>query len=109
VVNALRYTPEGGIVRLAARARVDFVEITVEDTGMGIKPEDLVHIFEPFYRTDPARARATGGAGLGLAVVRELMQRMNGTVRVSSVFGQGSMFTLELKSLTHQNSSGALS
>jgi signal transduction histidine kinase len=108
VVNALRYTPEGGIVRLAARARVDFVEITVEDTGMGIEPEDLQHIFEPFYRADPARARATGGAGLGLAVVRELMQRMNGTVRASSIPGQGSVFTLELKTTTHQNSSSGL-
>jgi signal transduction histidine kinase len=108
VVNAIRYTPEGGIVRLAARARVDFVEITVEDTGMGIEPEDLAHIFEPFYRADPARARATGGAGLGLAVVRELMQRMNGTVRASSVSGQGSMFTLELKTPTHQDSSNPL-
>jgi signal transduction histidine kinase len=108
IVNALRYTPEGGIVRLAARARVDFVEITVEDTGMGIEPEDLQHIFEPFYRADPARARATGGAGLGLAVVRELMQRMDGTVRASSIAGQGSVFTLELKTVTHQNSSTGL-
>ncbi len=96
VMNAIRYTPEGGIVRLAARARVDFVELTVEDTGMGIETEDLTRIFEPFYRSDPARARATGGAGLGLAVVRELMQRMNGTVRATSTSGQGSTFTLEL-------------
>ncbi len=96
VINAIRYTPEGGVVRLAARARVDLVELTIEDTGMGIEPEDLAHIFEPFYRSDPARTRATGGAGLGLAVVRELMQRMNGQVRASSTVGQGSMFTLEL-------------
>ncbi|MFN3266821.1 MAG: sensor histidine kinase [Deinococcales bacterium] len=103
VMNAVRYTPEGGIVRLAARARVDFVEITVEDTGIGMNQEDLDHIFEPFYRSDPARARATGGAGLGLAVVRELMQRMGGTVRASSIAGQGSVFTLELQGLAHRN------
>ena len=96
MVNAIRYTPEWGIVRIAARARVDFVELTIEDTGMGIEAEDLARIFEPFYRSDPARARATGGAGLGLAVVRELMQRMNGQVRATSVVGQGSTFILEL-------------
>ena len=96
VINAIRYTPEGGVVRLAARARVDFVEITVQDTGMGIADDDLSHIFEPFYRSDPARARATGGAGLGLAVVRELMNGMNGSVKASSTVGQGSTFTLEL-------------
>ncbi len=96
VINAIRYTPKGGIVRIAARARVDFVELTIEDTGMGIEPDDLARIFEPFYRADPARTRATGGAGLGLAVVRELMQRMNGKVRASSTVGQGSTFTLEL-------------
>ncbi len=96
VMNAIRYTPEGGVVRVAARARVDFIEITIEDTGMGIEPEDLARIFEPFYRADPARARATGGAGLGLAIVRELMQRMNGQVRASSTIGRGSTFILEL-------------
>jgi signal transduction histidine kinase len=96
VVNAIRYTPEGGVVRISARARGDLISINIEDTGMGIAPDELERIFEPFYRTDPARARTTGGSGLGLAVVRELMARMNGRVQAESTQGRGSTFVLEL-------------
>ncbi len=96
VVNAIRYTPEGGVVRISARARGDYISISIEDTGMGIASDELERIFEPFYRTDPARARTTGGSGLGLAVVRELMIRMNGRVQAESKEGRGSTFTLEL-------------
>ena len=96
VTNAIRYTPEGGIVRLSARARGDVVSLSVQDTGIGIEPEDLKRIFEPFYRTDPARTRSSGGAGLGLALVRELLERMGGRVAAESTVGRGSTFTLEL-------------
>ena len=96
VTNAIRYTPEGGIVRLSARARGDVVSLSVQDTGIGIEDEDLKHIFEPFYRTDPARTRSSGGTGLGLALVRELLERMGGKVTAESTIGRGSTFTLEL-------------
>jgi signal transduction histidine kinase len=96
VTNAIRYTPEGGIVRLSARARGDVVSVSVQDTGIGIDTEDLSRIFEPFYRTDPARTRSSGGSGLGLALVRELLERMGGRIRAESITGRGSTFTLEL-------------
>jgi signal transduction histidine kinase len=96
VTNAIRYTPEGGIVRLSARARGDVVTLAVQDTGIGIDAEDLARVFEPFYRADPARSRASGGSGLGLALVRELVERMGGRVRAESVVNRGSTFTLEL-------------
>lgn len=96
VTNAIRYTPEGGIVRLSARARGDLVTLSVQDTGIGIESDDLKRIFEPFYRTDPARTRSSGGTGLGLALVRELLERMGGKVSAESAVGRGSTFTLEL-------------
>lgn len=96
VTNAIRYTPEGGIVRLSARARGDVVSLSVQDTGIGIESDDLKRIFEPFYRTDPARTRSSGGSGLGLALVRELLERMGGRVSAESTVGRGSTFTLEL-------------
>jgi signal transduction histidine kinase len=100
VTNAIRYTPEGGIVRLSARARGDVVTLAVQDTGIGIDAEDLARIFEPFYRADPARSRASGGSGLGLALARELVERMGGRVRAESVVNRGSTFTLELPAWT---------
>ena len=95
--NALRYTLEGGLVRLEASVVGQHVRLTIEDTGIGIEPEELEHVFEPFYRTDPARTRATGGAGLGLSLVRELTEAMGGRVYAESQVGRGSRFTLELR------------
>jgi two-component system phosphate regulon sensor histidine kinase PhoR len=97
VRNAITYTPTGGIVSLEAK-QVDagHVALTVTDTGMGISPEDQDRIFERFYRTDASRARASGGFGLGLAIVRDLVQAMGGTVTVQSVEGEGSRFQATL-------------
>ncbi len=72
------------------------VSVTVEDTGEGIPPEHLPHVFERFYRGDEARDRASGGAGLGLAIVRELVEAMGGDITVESTPGQGSRFTFQL-------------
>lgn len=94
--NALKYTPEGGLVRLEASATATHVRISVQDTGIGIAQDDLERIFEPFYRTDASRARTTGGAGLGLTLVRELIEAMNGTIHAESEPGRGSRFSLEL-------------
>jgi signal transduction histidine kinase len=96
VRNAVRHTPEGGIIVLSVTADGPWVVISVADTGEGISPEHLPHIFDRFYRVDQARTRSSGGAGLGLAIVRELVELMGGKVTAESVPGQGSIFRVHL-------------
>ena len=98
VRNAVRHTPEGGIIVLSVAAEDPWVVISVADTGEGMPPEHLPHIFERFYRVDQARTRTSGGAGLGLAIVREFVQLMGGQVDVESVPGEGSCFRVRLPS-----------
>jgi signal transduction histidine kinase len=96
--NAISYTPAGGIVSISLRAAPDnTVTLAVADTGMGIPQEDLDRIFERFYRTDGSRARTSGGFGLGLAIVRDFVTAMGGTVTVDSAVGEGSTFTVTLR------------
>jgi two-component system sensor histidine kinase SenX3 len=94
--NAVKYSEPGGAVWLGATAHDDVVGIDVTDHGMGIPARDLDRIFERFYRVDRARSRGTGGTGLGLAIVRHVATNHHGDVRVRSVEGEGSTFTLEL-------------
>jgi signal transduction histidine kinase len=95
VANALRFTPEGGIVTIEAEVRPQAVEVRVSDTGIGIPPEDLPHIFERSYRGDRARTlprpadRLGSGSGLGLAIVKGLVEAMGGTVDATSASGEG--------------------
>jgi two-component system sensor histidine kinase SenX3 len=96
VDNAIKYSEEGGLVRVAVRAEQGLVEISVSDTGIGIPRKDLERIFERFYRVDRARSRSTGGTGLGLSIVRHVAANHGGSVRVESVEGEGSTFTLSL-------------
>jgi len=97
VTNALRYTPRGGTVRLSAKRLDRQVQIEVSDTGVGIDPADLPHVFDRFWRADRSRNRETGGSGLGLAIVHGLVKAHGGTVTVSSVPGTGKMFTIRLE------------
>jgi signal transduction histidine kinase len=96
VGNALRYTPPGGEIALAASRHDERARIVVSDTGPGIAPQDLPHVFDRFYRSDAARARASGGSGLGLAIAQALVRAHNGTLSVESELGQGARFTIDL-------------
>ncbi|GIW07345.1 MAG: hypothetical protein KatS3mg060_2150 [Dehalococcoidia bacterium] len=94
--NAVRHTPPGGIVLVRAATEPGWVILTVRDTGDGIAPEDLPRIWDRFYRSDAARDREHGGAGLGLALVKELSEAMGGEVAVTSAPGDGACFTVRL-------------
>lgn len=96
--NALAHTPPEGEVTLRLRPENGQVVVEVDDTGPGIAPEHLPHLFERFYRGDLARDRESGGAGLGLAIVNEIAEAHGGTVRAESTVGKGSVFTLTLPS-----------
>jgi signal transduction histidine kinase len=93
--NAIKYTPSGGRVTVSVNpGKGQTAEIKVEDTGIGITPEDLDRVFDRFFRADPSRS--CGGTGLGLSLVRALARGHGGDVLVTSVPGQGSAFTLVL-------------
>ena len=94
--NALRHTPAEGCVEVRARRTVSGVEVSVSDTGEGIRAEDLPHVFESFYRGEKSRSRATGGAGLGLAISHGIVQAHGGEINVQSEAGHGSQFTFTL-------------
>jgi two-component system sensor histidine kinase SenX3 len=96
VANAVAYSPEGSSVVVSATGHDAAVDISVTDRGIGIPANELDRIFERFYRVDPARHRSTGGTGLGLSVVKHVAASHGGEVRVWSVEGQGSTFTLTL-------------
>lgn len=96
VGNALRYTPAGGEIRLLAEGLADAIRVDVTDTGAGIPPEHLPHIFERFYRVDPSRARETGGSGLGLTIARRIVEAHGGTMGVESAVGRGTRFWFTL-------------
>jgi two-component system OmpR family sensor kinase len=96
VDNALKYTPEGGEVRLGLHADATGVEFEVQDSGIGIAPADLPHVCERFYRADPARRRDGGGTGLGLAIAQWIVTQHGGTLTLRSQLGQGTTATVRL-------------
>jgi heavy metal sensor kinase len=98
VDNAIKYTSAGGEVRLSLYHEQGWVRVAVSDTGMGIPPEDLPHIFERFYRTDKARRR--GGTGLGLSIAKWIAEAHGGHLTVESKVGKGSTFTVWLRPTT---------
>ena len=94
--NAFKYTPYEGSVSLSLTTDERFAVVRVSDTGIGILPQDLPHIFERFYRADRARPRDRGGSGLGLTIVQSIVQEHEGSIEVESIPGKGSTFTLKL-------------
>ena len=92
VSNAIRFTPEGGKIFITAYEEGESLVLKVQDTGIGISPEDLPYIFDRFYRVDSDRNRETGGTGLGLAITRQAVLRHGGTISVDSTPGEGTTF-----------------
>jgi two-component system sensor histidine kinase BaeS len=105
--NALRYTPSNGSVSVVVRSKGESALLEVADTGIGIAQEDLSHVFTRFWRGEKSRSRDTGGAGIGLAIVRELVRAHGGTVEVESAVNQGSRFIVGLPLCDPQPSDAA--
>ncbi len=95
ISNAVKFTPDGGTIGLQLKTEGDLVTVSISDTGCGIKPEVGLHIFEKFYQGDTSHA--TQGNGLGLALVKRVVDILNGEIGVQSVFGQGSTFTVKFR------------
>ena len=96
VSNAVRYTPDGGAIKLAWREDASGGRFEVSDTGIGIAPEHIARLTERFYRVDKSRSRETGGTGLGLAIVKHVLLRHGGHLEVQSELGRGSTFAAVL-------------
>ena len=94
--NALKYTSEGGNVRVSGGMQEDGINVCVRDTGIGIMSKDLPRLFERFYRVDKARSRSSGGTGLGLSIVKHIVEAHGGNVTVESEYNHGSAFSFTL-------------
>ena len=96
IVNAVKYTPPGGDIKVKCFNKGNWSVVKVSDTGIGIEAQELPFIFERFYRTDLSRSRETGGTGIGLAIASEVIQKHGGAIEVESKLGKGSTFTIRL-------------
>jgi len=94
--NSIKYTLAGGMIEVRVGREGQSAVLEVSDNGLGIPAQDLPHVFERFYRADKARSRASGGAGLGLSIVKAICAAHNGDIKVSSQEGKGSTFRVEL-------------
>ncbi|WP_251043490.1 cell wall metabolism sensor histidine kinase WalK [Arthrobacter sp. ISL-48] len=96
VSNAIKYSPEGGVVSISAQGTADWIQLRVKDTGMGMSPEDSARVFKRFFRTESARDAAITGAGLGLSITKTIIERHGGDISCESRPGEGTTFTLTL-------------
>lgn len=96
IENAIKYNKNGGFIKVQVKNRSDQCQIIVRDSGIGIPPEKAVHIFEPFYRVDTSRSREIGGAGLGLAITKDIVQQHGGTICYQACDTGGSCFMITL-------------
>ena len=96
LLNALQHSPAGSLVQATVQHDGTQAELTIEDGGEGIAPEDLPHVFERFYRSDPSRSRNTGGTGLGLAICKAITSRWQGTIEIASDLGVGTKVSVRL-------------
>ncbi len=101
MVNAIQATPPEGKVTVVLDSSEEYALIQVQDTGMGIAPEDQSHIFDRFYRVHKDRSRQTGGSGLGLAIAQAIALAHHGSIQVQSQLGLGSTFTVRLPRKHH--------
>lgn len=99
ISNAVKYTPEGGVINVSTSTDGRYNYVSVSDNGVGIKPEAQKRIFDRFYRVEKSRSRALGGTGLGLAIAKEMVNSMNGDIKVESDGRNGSTFTLKFKAV----------
>ena len=96
VENGIKYNIPEGTLTIRLFRDGENALLQVADTGMGVPEDAIPHLFERFYRVDKARARKTGGSGLGLSIVRNMLERNNGTISVESTLGVGTVFTVSL-------------
>ena len=89
VENGIKYNVADGLLKISVHRDGDNARLTVRDTGVGIPEESIDHVFERFYRVDKARARKSGGSGLGLSIVRNLVERNRGEIQIQSCVGEG--------------------
>ena len=94
--NAIKYSPDGGKIKVTMKTTDDQMILSISDQGLGIPKQDLPRIFDRFYRVDRARSRAQGGTGLGLAIAKEIIKQHNGFIWAKSEYGKGSTFTIVL-------------
>jgi two-component system sensor histidine kinase SenX3 len=102
ISNAVQYSPDGSRVGIGVSSGDGVVEIAVTDQGVGIPDDEKDRVFERFFRVDAARSRNTGGSGLGLSIVKHVIQNHGGDVRVWSRLGRGSTFTIRLPEASHE-------
>jgi signal transduction histidine kinase len=101
--NAIKFTPAGGSVKVLLRKDGDDIKVRVEDTGIGIPQEDQPRIFERFYKSDKQRTRTAEGSGLGLSIVKKIVELHQGQIRVDSHPGMGSVFEVSLPAAQSSN------
>jgi len=95
--NSIKFTPENGNIKIYLHKVKDNIEFKINDTGVGIKPEDKTHVFERFYKVDKSRDRSKGGNGLGLSIVKKIIDMHKGSIDIESNLGEGTIFTVLLQ------------